>query len=207
MIPAKALARQLQNPSGPIGRFLLPRVWNRRNAALNDVTLQSLDLRSDDRVLDVGCGGGYLIGRIAQKVNIGWIAGVDRSQSMTDFCSRRLRRWIQDGRVEIRCCPAEALPYPDGCFSKVCTVNTIFYIEDLEKALSELRRVLDEGGTLAVCFTDWEWMASKPFAAHGLRLYEAEEVEQLMESSGFHDMRMIRGRDRWREFVCVSGKK
>ena len=174
---------------------------------MNDVTLQSLELRPDDRVLDVGCGDGYLVSRIAQKVTVGFVAGIDRSQSMADFCSRRLRRWIQDGRVEIRCYPAEALPYPDGCFSKACTVNTLFYIEDLEKALSELWRVLDEGGTLAVCFTDREWMAHKSFAAHGLRLYEAEEVEQRMESSGFHDMRMIRGRDRWREFVCISGKK
>lgn len=61
---AKLMARQLGHPSGLVGRLILGPLWNRRNAALNDVAFDHLALRPHDRVLEVGFGGGYLIGRI-----------------------------------------------------------------------------------------------------------------------------------------------
>ena len=78
---AKFLAGQLGRPSGVWGLVLAP-IWNKRNAALNDVAFQALALSPQDRVLEVGFGGGYLLGRMAQVVTAGFLAGVDVSPSM-----------------------------------------------------------------------------------------------------------------------------
>ena len=76
------LAGQLADPGGPAGILLAP-LWNRRNAALNDAAFDALALAADDRVLEVGFGGGYLLGRMAGRVSQGFVAGADVSAAMS----------------------------------------------------------------------------------------------------------------------------
>jgi ubiquinone/menaquinone biosynthesis C-methylase UbiE len=207
MALAKFLAGQLRRPSGITGGIILPRLFNKRNSALNDLTLECLALQPQDRALDVGCGGGYLLRRMSDIITDGLVAGVDWSPQMVAFCERRYRSLIEDAQLEVRCASAEALPYPPGFFTKACTVNTIFYLPDASLAVSELRRVLADGGTLVICFTAKESLKNRGFVRHGLSLFETGEVRQLMESSGFQEIRMIRGSDRHREFTCAVGRK
>lgn len=205
--PGRTIAAQLRNPSGLIGRVILPRLWNRRNAALNDLTLQCLDLQPDDRALEVGFGGGYLLGHLADVITQGFIAGADPSAELVAFCRVRYRSLIEAGRMELRQAGVQGLPFKEKSFTKVCTVNTIFYFPDLAQALGEMRRVLVEGGSLAICFTRKEYLQDREFSQHGLNLYEAEEVESLMAGAGFRHLHMVPGEDRWREFVCTVGVK
>jgi arsenite methyltransferase len=207
MLPAKLFARQISHPSGILGRFVLPRVWNRRNSALNDVALNSLALRPGDRVLEVGFGGGHLLGRMAGAIPGGFLAGVDVSPAMVAFCAKRYRPLVREGKLELRCAGAESLPYPPAHFSKACSVNSIFYWQNAPQAISELWRVLAEGGMLVLCFTCKGSLEKRGFANSRITLYAAEEVQQMMEASGFHSMRMVRASDKHREFVCATGRK
>jgi ubiquinone/menaquinone biosynthesis C-methylase UbiE len=204
---SKGVSKQLHHPSGWIGRFILPRIWNRRNAALNEVTLEDLDLQSDDCVLEIGCGGGFLISRMAEVIDRGRITGVDSSKSMVDYNRRRFGRMIGNGKLEIDHAPAEALPYPDSHFTKACTVNTIFYFKNILNVFSELYRVLRTGGLLAVCFTNRKDLENKAFVRQGFMLYDADEAARLLKSAGFYEIRTRRDSDRWREFICMVCKK
>jgi arsenite methyltransferase len=204
---AKLQAQQLGRPSGLIGRLILAPMWNRRNAALNDAAFKRLALRPDDRVLEVGFGGGYLIGRMAEVVTAGGLAGVDVSQAMVDVCSRRFHALIQAGRLDLRCASAESLPYPDGHFTGACTVNSIFYWPDAPQAIRELSRVLEPGGRLVLCLTCPESLQRKSFSQHGLRLYQAGQVEQMMRTAGFSQVDVIRHADRHRQFWSVKSAK
>jgi SAM-dependent methyltransferase len=204
---ARFLARQLHNPSGLVGSVVLPRLFNRRNAALNDLTLECLALEPADRVLDVGFGGGYLLGRMSAILTDGALAGVDISPKMVGYCEKRFRSLIRDGRLDIRCAGAEALPYPAASFTKACTVNTIFYWRDAGQAMSELGRVLVEGGRLVICFTCKESLERREFTQYGIRLFEIAEARELMEAAGFREVTMVPGRDRHREFRCAIGTK
>lgn len=60
-------------------------------------------------------------------------------------------------------------PYPDGYFTKVCTVNTIYFWADADAVLSELRRVLATGGRLVVCFNPKVTAEKLPFTKHSSR--------------------------------------
>ena len=203
---AKFLAKQLSNPSDLIGKLIMAPIWNRRNAALNDAAFDSLTLRPHDRVLEVGFGGGYLLGRMAAVVTDGFLAGVDVSPAMVAFCEKRYRSLVEAGKLEFKCAKAESLPYPDGYFTKACTVNSIFYWENAPQAISELYRVLEEGGVLVMCFTCKGCLEDREFARH-VALYEADQVCQMMESAGFDEMDMTRASDRHRGFLCTTGRK
>jgi ubiquinone/menaquinone biosynthesis C-methylase UbiE len=206
-MPAKFFAKQLSHPSGILGRFVLPRVWNRRNFALNEVALNSLALRPGDRVLEVGFGGGPLLGRMADAITDGFLAGVDVSPAMVAFCQKRYRSLIREGKLELRCASAESLPYPPAYFTKACSVNSIFYWQNASQAISELWRVLAEGGMLVLCFTCKGSLEKRGFANSRITLYAAEEVQQMMETFDFHSIRMVRASDKHREFVCATGRK
>jgi ubiquinone/menaquinone biosynthesis C-methylase UbiE len=204
---ARLLATQLGNPAGIVGRWLLAPLWNRRNAVLNDVTFDALALRPADRVLEVGFGGGYLLGRMATAVTDGLLAGVDASPAMVDYCQKRYRPLVERGVLELHWAQAESLPYPAEHFGKACSVNSIFYWESAPQALSELGRVLTVGGLLVLCFTCRESIEDKEFARHGLALYTADEVRGMMAGTGFGGIEATQASDRHREFLCLVGRK
>jgi ubiquinone/menaquinone biosynthesis C-methylase UbiE len=204
---SKQIASQLFKPSGLIGRFILPRLWNKRNRALNDFVFELLELRSTDRILEVGFGGGYLLDRIQNAVHQGMAAGVDLSSLMITYFKKKHWSFFRDGRFFIAQVNTELLPFVPESFSKVCTVNTLFYVKDIQQALSEFYRILMKNGTAVICFTDKKDLESRSFARHGLRLYESQEVQQMMTFVGFHSIRMICKNDRYRVFHCAVGIK
>lgn len=201
---ARFMAQQLSHPSGLIGP-LAAHAWNRRNAGLNDAIFDRLALSPADRVLEVGFGGGYLLGRMSTVVTAGLLAGVDVSPAMVAFCARRYRPIIRQGRLALKCAPVESLPYPPEVFTKVCTVNSIFYWQSVQRALAEFHRVLTGNGFAVICFTCKESLRKRSFARH-VALYEADEIEQMAISCGFQ-VTTEHLSDRHRDFLCIIARK
>ena len=201
------IARQLGRPSGFIGGVVLPRLFNWRNAALNDFTQENLDLIATSHVLEVGFGGGYLLGRIAAAASQGAVLPFDASPAMVGYCHRHQRRLVQSGRLCIACASAEALPLPPAAVDRACTVNTLFYVADPFRAVAELWRVLAEAGRVAICFTLRQSLQDRDFAQQGLTLFDASDVELLLDKAGFGDIRVATSSDRRREFACITAVK
>lgn len=197
------IAGQLRKPSGFIGRALTGRVLNWANTPLNERTLQLLDVQPDDDVLEVGFGGGDLMSRMAAVVTHGRIAGVDFSQEMVEVCRKRFAPLVDAGRIELRCASAESLPYDAERFTKACSVNTIYFWPDPVVALAELRRTLRAGGRLVVSFTPRATAQRMRYTQYDFTLYEADEVQGLLEQAGFREVRLVRGTHRIGEFVCA----
>jgi SAM-dependent methyltransferase len=202
----KLIAGQLARPSGLTGRLILARLWNRRNSALNDATFAALALASNDRVLEVGFGGGYLLGRMSRIVTGGLLAGVDVSPAMIASCTRRFRTLVRDGKLDLRCASAESLPFPSAFFSKACSVNSIFYWPDPARGILELSRVLAAGGKLVLCFTAPASL-QRGLMSQGITPYGAGEVRAFLEAAQFRDITLTSGADKHRDFLCAIGYK
>jgi ubiquinone/menaquinone biosynthesis C-methylase UbiE len=94
-----------------------------------------------ERALDLGCGDGRLTSLLrAQNVT-----GADVSQVALERAAARL----PDARLEL-VRPDEPLPFPDNEFELVLCAETIEHVRDVQLLLSEARRVLQPGGTLAL---------------------------------------------------------
>ena len=205
MSVATFVAGQLRKPAGLFGRVVVARMLNRANGAMNALTLRLLELVPDDRVLEIGFGGGDLIARMAPVLTRGRIAGVDFSPDMTAFCAKRFRGLIESGRVELRCADASAMAHPDGAFTKACTVNTIYFWPDPVAALAEIRRTLAPGGRLVVSFNPPATAGKLPYTKHGFALYEPDRVRTLMREAGFRDLDVVGGSSGLGEFFCAVG--
>jgi ubiquinone/menaquinone biosynthesis C-methylase UbiE len=201
------LARQLSRPTGIMGKFILGPLWNRRNARLNDVTLALMELKAEDRVLELGFGGGYLLERIIPRLRSGFVAGVDFSPALVENCRARWRKAIAAGRVDVQLGQAEALPYPDGHFTRVSSVNSIFYWSDVQQGLAEIYRVLQPGGKVVLTFTCRRDLEKKRFAQYSVKVYNEQELESMLANAGFREIKATRDKDRHREFICMTGCK
>ncbi|NLH50266.1 MAG: methyltransferase domain-containing protein [Myxococcales bacterium] len=201
---ARWQARMLKNPTGLFARWYLGPLWNRRNAVLNDAALEELLKFPGGRVLEIGFGGGYLLERLAATANDAVLHGVDASPTLVHFVSRRLRPLIRAQKLTLHCATAEALPFPDAAFDQVVSVNSLFYWDDPSRGFAEIRRGLATPGRLVLCLTEKESLRVKKFSRHGLKLFEAEELERLLAAANFTGIRCERRQDAYRRFLLIT---
>jgi SAM-dependent methyltransferase len=99
---------------------------------------------SEDRVLDVGCGTGWLVRRIAPLVSSGLAAGMDVSDVMV---GRAESLSIQLPNTAFACGGVDAIPWNGGYFTKVVSVESAYYWPDPARGVREIFRVLSTGGS------------------------------------------------------------
>jgi SAM-dependent methyltransferase len=100
-------------------------------------------------VLDAGMGGGRLVAELAGR---GWtVSGVDASARMVDLARQRQPQLA--GRLLLA--DLAALPFPDGSFDAVVVTGAIEYVDDLDRGLAEVVRVLRPGGRTVVSFPNY----------------------------------------------------
>lgn len=198
--------RQLAKPSGLFGRLFMTRWLDKANAGMNALTLKVLALDSDDRLLELGFGGGHLLEHVLVNRRCAFVAGVDVSHDMVKHASRRFRSYIKSGKAEIRHGNIEAIPYDDGAFTTLCSVNTLYFWQNAIRALAECRRVLKAGGRFVLCFNAKSEMARWPGHVHGFTLYELAEVHALLTAAGFSGIQTVSENDPVQGlFYCVTG--
>jgi SAM-dependent methyltransferase len=113
-------------------------------------TLQHVQARPNDTVLDVACGTGVVTFDLAQLVGLnGRVVGVDTDRAMLAI-AERIRQARSMNQVQLREMDAQALKYPDGVFDHVVCQHALMYFNDKPKAIREMMRVLSHGGRMVI---------------------------------------------------------
>ena len=161
--------------------------------------LAALELEPDDRLLDVGCGGGVFLRRALASGCSG--TGLDHSRDMV-----RVARRTVGGSARIVEGKAEAMPFEDGAFTAVSCLVAFFFFPDPAAVLRKMRRVLDpERGRIAVMTTAPEAKgtpaAPYPLATRG-HFYGDDELVRLPLEAGFSSAR-IAHREPWAQLLVA----
>jgi SAM-dependent methyltransferase len=142
--------------------------------------LETLRLRTGDRLLEVGCGGGLLL-RDALATGAS-VTGLDHSEEMVSLARERTPG------AEIVLGSAEQLPFPNGSFTAVAMSIVFFFLPDPLAALREARRVLAPIGRIAI-YTSSPKLRGTPAAPEPLasrsHFYENDELVALAGTAGF----------------------
>ena len=112
-----------------------------------NIVLPKLGIKPEGlRALDVGCGGGYLSEELAR---LGFnVSGVDPAPASLAAAQSHAK---QSGlTIDYRVAQAESLPFPDGSFDLVTCCDVLEHVQDLDRTLSEIARVLKPGGIFIV---------------------------------------------------------
>jgi len=155
--------------------------------------IAALELTAEDRLLDVGCGGGVFMRHVAETVGCD-VTGVDHSRAMVRLAGPRAVHGS-----------ADALPFADSSFTAASSIVAFFFFPDPVAALRELRRVLAPGGRLAIFTTAPEAKGSPaapyPLASRG-HFYTDDELVALARDAGLADPR-IAMREPWAQLLSA----
>jgi len=178
------IAKQLGHPSGLRGR-LVGAALNRGNRRFVSAAVQALQPDAAAVVADVGFGGGvglkFLLDSVGQS---GRVHGVEVSDTMLSQAARRHRRDIAAGRLALHTGSLTQLPFADSALNGVLTVNTIYFIAELDPAFTELARVVGNAGRIVVGVAEPDAMARMPFTGHGFHLRSVPEVIDALRGAG-----------------------
>lgn len=117
-------------------------LWGGHAAPVWHALAETAGIGPGTRVLDVGCGSGDFLAFVD---GLGGVpAGIDPAAGMVRVARARLPR------ADIRASGAERLPWPDGGFDAVVSINALQFAEDTDQALAELVRVAVPGGLVAI---------------------------------------------------------
>lgn len=97
------------------------------------------EFRGDERVLDAGCGDGYVAGLLRERVRE--VVGVDVEPS---------ELWQDDPGLTFSVASAEALPFEDASFDVVYSKDSLHHMDAPQRAIAEYARVLEPGGTALI---------------------------------------------------------
>ena len=201
------MIRQSRKPHGWLGRSLLMSM-NHRHSELTDWGLGHIDIREDATILDVGCGGGRTLQKLAARASRGRLSGVDFSQASVDATRAMNAGVIGEGRMEVRHASVSHLPFDDATFDLVTGVETHYYWPDLPRDLAEVRRVLKPGGT-AVLIAEVYRHRGSGLEAFALKLMSGatltpEEHRAALAAAGFGEVRVET--DEGRGWICAIGR-
>lgn len=184
--------RFLQNMKCPesnsYGRAQL-RGMNNRYSLLSTWGLSHVFFQRKRLVLDVGCGGGKNLKRLLnQSKNINAI-GVDQSSESVKTSTRKNRRAVKSGRLQVVQGSVEALPFASNLFDLVTAIESVHFW-DIEKGVSEVYRTLKKGGQfLIVNETQTSDGLGAYLAEVGFKVYTKQQLESYLKKAGFSKIR------------------
>jgi SAM-dependent methyltransferase len=119
-------------------------------------TMQALALQTGQKVLEVGCGNGVFLPRLAEAVGPGGaVVGVDHAEAFVAQARRKMADTGLGSLVKVQVGDACALPFPDGTFDAAHCERVLMHLADPTAALREMARVVRPGGRVVAVEPDW----------------------------------------------------
>jgi ubiquinone/menaquinone biosynthesis C-methylase UbiE len=134
------------------------------------------------RVLDVGCGSGYLLRLLASRCpGAAELAGVDAAPGMIKVAAAS----ATDERLRFSVGAAEHLPFRDGSFDLVVSVTSFDHWSDQQAGLAECHRVLVPGGHLVLVDQFSGWLVPTLVFSRSGKARTRRRVDRLLDAAGF----------------------
>jgi SAM-dependent methyltransferase len=118
----------------------------RGHRPVGEQAIARMNVPTDARVLDIGCGSGWATRLLAQYAAKGRVTGIDISDEMVKLARESS---VDCANVDFEVASAEDLPFPGDEFSHAFSMESLYYYENLPRALSEIHRVMKPGGTFS----------------------------------------------------------
>lgn len=183
------VARQLGKPEGVTGRLVAIGL-NRGNRGIVTAAVNAAQIAPGNCVADVGFGGGLSLALLLDRVGVaGHVDGIELSDTMLESAQRRFREASSAGRLALHHGSITETRLDSASLDALITVNTIYFVDNLELAFRELARVVRPSGRAVIGLGDPEAMASLPVTAYGFRLRPVAEVADLLTKSGLTQIR------------------
>jgi SAM-dependent methyltransferase len=200
---------QCRKPTGWLGRVMV-RTMNRSHSNLTSWGLEHVQVGKHDAVLDVGCGGGQTVHRLAHMADLGKVHGVDYAEASVAASQAFNRAAVESGRVEIQRAAVSHLPFPNEVFNLVTAVETHYYWPDLPGDMREIYRVLKPGGSVLIIAEAYrgrrlDWLYAVVMKLIRAAYLSSDDHRDLLLKAGYADAQVFL--ERTKGWLCATGRK
>ncbi|MCW4002781.1 MAG: class I SAM-dependent methyltransferase [Candidatus Bathyarchaeota archaeon] len=190
---------QFRCPTGVQGRAVAA-LMNQDHDALSNWGLSHIQIKPDFVVLDVGCGGGRTIGKLARQASRGLVLGIDYSKDMVKYSKEQNLQLVKEGRIGLTQASVEKLCFPNDFFDLVTAIETYYFWSNVQTAFQEIRRALKPNGKLLIVSEmvkdgKYEVENAETVKKCGVRLLSLQEIENLLASAKFAEVKVFKKPD------------
>jgi SAM-dependent methyltransferase len=158
---------------------------NRGNRPAVSAAVGGTGVQPDGIAADIGFGGGVGLRLLLEQVGDGGVVhGVEIADDMLARAQSRFPAEVQSGRLRLARGSLTALPLDDASLDAAITVNTVYFVADLDAACAELARVMRHGGRAVIGIGDPDAMQRMPFTAYGFTLRPVDDVAAALQRAG-----------------------
>ncbi len=191
----RAFAAQLSHPEGEMG-IEVAQGMSLNNADMISKTIQSLQLIRGQQVLELGHGNGFHIPDLLTRAQGLHYTGLEISRLMHAEAQKLAQVAIGEGKADFHLYTGDVLPFGDGLFDQIMTVNTLYFWKEPLTTLREIHRVLKPGGRVYITYGQEAFMAPLPFTQYGFQLYDTSKLRTLLNQVTWKSIRFEDHRDR-----------
>jgi SAM-dependent methyltransferase len=200
---------QARKPSKWVGRFFAG-AMNRGHSSMTGWGLSHVAILKNFTILDVGCGGGRTVGKLAAIATDGVVHGIDYAEGSVAASRAQNSQLIKAGRVVIQKAPVSKLPFPENQFDLVMAVETQYYWPNLPGDMREILRVLKPEGRLVV-IAEWykggkydklKWPVMWLLRSSHLSV---DEHRELFSAAGYTEVKIFV--EETKGWICGIGRK
>lgn len=185
----ESLGRQLRKPSGFYGK-LVSRMMNKRNKMAYERIIHELDIKSGEKVFEIGYGPGLGISLIANTIEVCSISGIDFSELMYQEAIKRNKMFVENGKVQLQFGNFLTQESVVEKYDKVFCLNVIYFWSDLHVAFSKTFSLMSNGGIFCIFMTHKDELEAASFTnlAKDFNKYSIESVEAELMNVGFQSV-------------------
>lgn len=175
--------------------------------------LQTISFKESFTFLDVGCGNGWVVRKMAKEKTCKKAIGIDKSKKMINQANKK----IENKNEEYIYTDIESMKY-SGKFNFIFSMESLYYADSMEVALEKIYKLLKPGGQF-FCGTDFykdnkatvRWAGVMKVQMH---LHSKKEWEELFKNAGFDvktkNIKDLQNRRKWQRehgTLFVTGTK
>jgi len=183
----KILAQNLANPQGEKG-IEIGEMMNATNIGMTIESINTLLIEDDEHILEIGHGNAGHLKSVLNKAKNVKYTGIDISETMHHEAKKLNKEF--ESQSDFVLYEGRKLPFEDKIFDKIFTINTVYFWENPIGFLNEIYRVLKNNGTFVLTFGQRDFMEKLPFTQYNFKLYNNDEMEELISKSHFKRMKI-----------------
>jgi ubiquinone/menaquinone biosynthesis C-methylase UbiE len=155
------------------------------------IILDKLKLTNNDTYFEIGCGGGLLLQQALLVVKKA--AAIDHSPDMIETTKKKLKN-ISPERIDLKTGDAARLPWNNKSFNAAASANMFFFVEEPQKVLNEIYRVLQPGGRFAMTTMADNILGKITFGwLYSLKAYSDKKMTEMLKQAGFNNIEVKSG--------------
>jgi ubiquinone/menaquinone biosynthesis C-methylase UbiE len=176
------VGKNFEKPTG-IGGIIASKIMNIMNKKQYSTILDNIDIKPYNSILDVGFGNGHLFNAIFNKNIPIRVYGIDISEDMVNRALLKYNEYVNNNTLSVKLENIECTSFENNIFDRIYTINTMYFWQDPQKCLTEIKRILVHNGLFCNAFYTKEFLDKIIFTRSGFKKYYFNDVVNLTNES------------------------